>query len=109
MGEDQWFVEHSSKEEYKWTKDPRGLWVDPKGRVVVPPGEMRTEVMEACHDSVFSGHFGRAKTENLIGRMFYWPYMSREIQKYVSDCGTCQRVKPNSRAPQGGLQPLPVT
>jgi hypothetical protein len=108
MGEDQWFVEHSSKEEYKWTKDPRGLWVDPKGRMVVPPGEMRTEVMEACHDSVFSGHFGRAKTEGLIGRMFYWPYMSQEIQKYVSDCDTCQRVKPNNRAPQGGLQPLPV-
>jgi hypothetical protein len=108
MGEDQWFVERSSKEEYKWTKDPRGLWVDRKGRMVVPPGEMRTEVMEACHDSVFSRHFGRAKTEGLIGRMFYWPYMSQEIQKYVSDCDTCQRVKPNNRAPHGGLQPLPV-
>jgi hypothetical protein len=106
--EDPWFVENSSKEEYKWTKDQRGLWLDLKGRMVIPPGEMRTEVMEACHDSVFSGHFGRAKTEGMIARIFYWPYMSQEIQRYVSDCDTCQRVKPNNRAPQGGLQPLPV-
>jgi hypothetical protein len=70
MADDPWFMEHSSKEEYKWTKDHRGLWVDPKGRMVVPPGDLRTEVMTACHDSVFSGHFGRAKTEGLIGRMF---------------------------------------
>jgi hypothetical protein len=74
----------------------------------IPPGPMRTKVMGACHDSVFSGHFGRAKTEGLISRMFYWPYMAAEIQKYVAECDTCQRVKANNRAPQGGLQPLPV-
>jgi transposase InsO family protein len=105
---DQWFVENAAKTEYKWVQDARGLWVDSSGKLVIPPGPMRTEVMEACHDSVFSGHFGRAKTEGLISRMFYWPYMAADIQKYVAECDTCQRVKANNRAPQGGLQPLPV-
>jgi hypothetical protein len=65
--------------------------------------------MEACYDSVFSEHSGKAQMKGLIGRMFYWLYISREIHKYVSGGATCHRVKPNSTAPQDGLQPILVT
>jgi transposase InsO family protein len=108
LADSDWFRTEAAKDQNKWTQDHHHLWRDPKGRLVIPPGDMRNEVMEACHDSVFSGHFGRAKTEGLVSRLFYWPCMAQDIQKYVSECDTCQRVKANNRAPQGGLQPLPV-
>jgi hypothetical protein len=34
--------------------------------------------------------------------------MKREILKYVSECGTCQRVKANHLKVSGTLQPLPI-
>jgi len=106
--EDAWYLTESAKREYKWHQDKDGLWRTSKGKLVILPGPLRIEVLEACHDSVYSGHFGRLKTENLISRMFYWPYLSQDTLKYVKSCDICERVKATNKAPLGGLQPLPV-
>jgi len=98
----------SAKKDYNWHQDDDGLWRTSKGKLVVLPGPLRIEVLEACHDSVYSGHFGRFKTENLIKRMFDWPYLSKEVQKYVKSCDICERVKATNKSPLGGLLPLPV-
>jgi len=79
--EDTWYLTESAKKDYNWHQDDDGLWRTSKGKLVVLPGPLRIEVLEACHDSVYSGHFGRFKTENLIKRMFDWPYLSKEVQR----------------------------
>jgi hypothetical protein len=43
-----------------------------------------------------------------VRRNFWWTRMKREILKYVSECGTCQRVKANHLKVSGTLQPLPI-
>jgi hypothetical protein len=37
---------------------------------------------------------------------FWWTRMKREIAKYVLECDTCQRIKPDHLRPAGNLQPL---
>jgi len=105
-----WFQANcrDNKGQAEWLQDDRGLWRNGFGKLVVPPGILRDQVLIACHDSVFSGHFGRAKTHSLVNRMFYWPYLSKEVQEYVSSCDICERVKPNTKAKLGGLRPLDV-
>jgi len=92
-----------------WYQDEQDLWREKTThRLVIPTKELRTQIMHACHDTVFSGHFGAARTLNLCERLFFWPNMKKHIQSYCSSCKVCQSIKPSNRHPVGGLQPLPV-
>jgi len=97
-----------NKEAGMWSQDASGLWRDRQGRLVVPTSQLRESVIAACHDSIFSGHFGKKKTLSLCQRLFYWPNMAREIETYCKSCLTCQTVKPTNHKPYGKLQPLAV-
>jgi hypothetical protein len=39
---------------------------------------------------------------------FWWTRMKREIANYVSECGTCQRIKADHLRPTGNLQSLSI-
>ncbi|KAH0608780.1 uncharacterized protein H6S33_001008 [Morchella sextelata] len=51
---------------------------------------------------------GREKTFELISRDYYWPLMRNYIARYVRNCHTCQRSKPNTHGKLGVLRPLPI-
>jgi Reverse transcriptase (RNA-dependent DNA polymerase)./Integrase core domain. len=92
-----------------WSQDTNGLWRDTHGRLILPPDpDLRKRVMQACHDSVFSGHLGKAKTLNLCTRLFHWPGINKDVENYVKSCRTCQSVKPHTRRPYGRIRPLQV-
>jgi hypothetical protein len=99
----------TNRGKYDWQQDTNGLWRDNKLRLIIPPTDkLRTAVMSACHDSVFSGHFGATRTTALINRLFHWPGIDKEVKQYCSTCQTCQMVKSVNFKPIGRLQPLPV-
>ena len=100
------FLQH--QESNTWCQDGHGLWRDGKGRLVIPTDDLRTLVVQACHDSVFSGHFGKKKTLSLCERLFYWPGITRQVEKYCKSCLTCQTVKPTNHKPYGMIRPLAV-
>src|SRR5437764_11577361 len=60
------------------------------------------------HDDPYGGHFGVARTMELIRRKYYWPSVGRDIKKYVSTCDICQRTKAPRHKHYGELQPLLV-
>lgn len=70
--------------------------------------DLKKMILEECHDSISAGHFGIAKTFELVSRTFYWPSMRKYVKDYVTGCDTCQRNKNNPHKPYGLLQPLPV-
>ena len=77
------------------------------GRLFVPL-PLRTKILYSRHDSLLSGHPGRAKTYDLVQRDFSWPGMQRFIRSYVTSCELCQRVKNRTHKPYGLLQPLDI-
>ncbi|GJP80631.1 hypothetical protein CLOP_g10832 [Closterium sp. NIES-67] len=71
-----------------------------------PP--LRQLLLEEYHDVLYAGHFGSNKTITGIAKHYYWPHMADDVQKFVTSCDTCQRMKSSKQKKAGLLQPLPV-
>ena len=70
--------------------------------------DVKLSILQTYHDSPSSGHFGHARTFELITRSYYWPKLRSFVERYVNSCETCNRNKPVRHAPFGELQSLPV-
>ncbi|MCQ8063987.1 hypothetical protein NP303_24795, partial [Salmonella enterica] len=80
-----------------------------KNRIVVPEDEsLRKLILEEAHSSKFSIHPGTNKMYQDLKQRFWWAKMKPEIARYVSECDTCQRVKPILQKSAGLLQPSEI-
>jgi len=64
-----------------------------EGRIYVPEGKLRGEIIQLHHDTPVGGHEGRWKTAELVARNYWWPGVTKEIGRYVDGCNICQRYK----------------
>jgi len=102
-------VEELKKAEVKTLRDEE--WeiengvVLKEGRIYVPEGELRREIIWLHHDSPVGGHRGRWKTMELITRNYWWPGAMKEVGRYIDGCDACQRYKNQSEAPADKLMP----
>src|SRR6202022_2139467 len=71
------------------------------GHIYIPDFEpIKTEILRQAHDGLIAGHFGQAKTYEVVSRDYYWPQMRSFVNDYVRSCDACQRAKlPLSRIP----------
>ena len=80
-----------------------------RGKVYVPKDpELRRAIVEAHHDSRITGHPGRWKTLELIGRNYWWPGISRYVASYIQGCDRCNRTKTFPAMPSGKLIPTQI-
>ena len=80
-----------------------------KNLIYVPQDDaIRLELLQQHHDSPLAGHFGIAKTHELLSRNYYFPGMLSFVKSYVSTCDLCSRGKAPRHAKHGELSPLPV-
>ena len=60
-----------------------------KGKIWIPDDSaLKKLISENEHDTIVAGHMGMDKTLEMISRNFYWPHITKEIEDYVSRCGT---------------------
>ncbi|GJP71217.1 hypothetical protein CLOP_g2063 [Closterium sp. NIES-67] len=64
-----------------------------------PP--LRQLLLEEYHDVLYAGHFGSNKTLTGIAKHYYWPHMADDVQKFVTSCDTCQRMKSSKQKKAG--------
>ena len=62
-------------------------------------------VVTELHDDALAGHFGIAKTLELISRSYWWPQPWKLVINFVK---TCARAKAVHHRPYGLLQPLAI-
>jgi len=74
-------------------------------RIYVPEGELRGKVIRLHHDTPVGEHRGRWKMTELITRNYWWPGITKEVEKYMDGCDACQRYKNQSEALAGKLMP----
>jgi transposase InsO family protein len=89
----------------KWALDWRleeAVWRR-QGRLYIPEGPLRLEVMKTCHDDPLSGHFGFDRTLELVKRAHFWPKMRQYVKDYTRSCQACERSKPRRHLPYGLL------
>src|ERR1700759_708833 len=88
----------------EWIEDQDVLFY--RGKIYVPDvDDIRRKIVERHHDTKIGGHPGRFKTLELVSRTFWWPGVSRFVQRYVEACDLCLRTKPSRHAPFGVLRP----
>lgn len=95
--------------------DPEATWtikndvLHYQERVYVPADmALRSVLMKLHHDHPYAGHFGVARTSDLLRRKYYWSKMDQDVDEYVRTCEICQLAKVRRHRPYGQLQPLPV-
>ena len=77
------------------------------GQLCVPDCSMRENLVREKHTGGLAGHFGIDKTLEQLRHFYYWPKMSRDVQRYVIRCNICQLEKGHSQN-TGLYTPLPV-
>lgn len=78
------------------------------GFIFIPNSQkLKLAVLQQCHDSRSSGHFGFDKTFELLSRSFFWPKMRKFVENYCRSCDTCARSKSVRHKPFGLLRSLP--
>ena len=103
---DPWFKDENINRE-KLVKHA-GLWWKDQCLAIPADTQLREQVLRICHDAPWSGHLGRDKTRELVSSTFWWPTFTRDIDKYVNECHSCQRNKPKRKKPLGYLHPLAI-
>jgi transposase InsO family protein len=63
-------------------------------RIVIPVG-LQHRIIKFYHDNL--KHPGVTRTLQTIQQFMVWPKMQPSIEKYVNECGTCQRFKRSTK------------
>uniref|UniRef100_A0A6G5A9I5 RNA-directed DNA polymerase n=1 Tax=Rhipicephalus microplus TaxID=6941 RepID=A0A6G5A9I5_RHIMP len=74
--------------------------------LLVIPAALRSEVLEACHNEVTSGHLGYTRTLARVRQRYFWPRLTVAVKHHVRTCLDCQRRKSPPTKPAGLLQPV---
>ncbi|CAI5668788.1 unnamed protein product [Oreochromis niloticus] len=87
-------------------------WKDPatgeeRWQVVVPRS-LRSAVLEACHGSTGSGHFGVSKTLRRLRQGYYWGQQRRDVEDFCRSCDACSSHKGPQDQSRAQLQQQPA-
>ena len=90
--EDYIIQDIKSGKESSWNlKDGIVYWKD---LIYVPKDDtLQESIIVKNHDHPLAGHPGAKRTKSLMLTKFYWPYLGRDVKKYVEGCDRCQKTK----------------
>jgi len=60
-----------------------------EGRIYIPEGDLRKEIIQLHHDTPIEGHGGRWKMAELVTRNYWWPGVMKEVGRYMDGCDAC--------------------
>lgn len=69
---------------------------------------LQQRIIQSTHASAIGGHSGFQVTYHKTRKLFAWPGMKKDIQRFVGACTVCKQVKSEHVKYPGLLQPLPV-
>ena len=62
---------------------------------------IRLTVLLEAHDAYM--HQGVDKTYRRLHAGYYWPTMTKDVQRYVNSCESCRRMKSKTHAEEGAI------
>ena len=83
-----------------------GLFTHFKQVCVLGIGELRNEIMNEAHHSLYTVHPRSTKMYRDVKGSYWWNNMKKDIMKFVEQCSTCQQVKAEHQRLSGMLKLL---
>ena len=99
-------IEKGKKAEFQIRDD--GMIVKGQRMCVPEYGELKRDIMEEAHSSVYAMHPGSTKMYRILKEHYWWNGMKKDVAQYVASCLTSQQVKFEHQRPTGLLQELPL-
>ena len=65
---------------------------------MIPPRQLRQEILINYHENIGGGHLGFEKTFIKLKERFYWPRMKEEAKLACENCVRCGARKITTRA-----------
>ena len=50
---------------------------------LVIPTKLTKEILIACHEDIYAGHYGQAKTYDRLHLRFFWENMYKDTKEHV--------------------------
>ena len=72
-----------------------------------PPRKIRQPIIDAAHFTLEAGHGGKDRTVSRIKLAYWWPGITSDVERTISNCETCQLSKAPLPAPLP-LHSMPV-
>ena len=83
-------------------------WDKDEARLLKVPENHINDILRQCHNSKIAGHWGRARTQELVSRNFTWHNWRKDVMHYVAICKACQMNKADRHAKQTKSIPIPT-
>ncbi|XP_056695519.1 uncharacterized protein [Spinacia oleracea] len=77
-------------------------------RLCIPKHSIRELLVREAHSGGLAGHFGIAKTLEILREHFFWPKMLGDVTNIVNKCVTCHMAKSSFKPGLYSLLPVPV-
>ena len=85
----------------------QGLLETEGGQVCVPNDDvLRYKLVLEAHEPLFAGHFSERKTLEHVRRHWWWPHMTRTVQRIVKCCPVCQCDATKKQIDEGPYRPI---
>lgn len=101
--QDKFIVENN---ELKYL-DPH-LPLECRKRIYTPQRDRRNLLRFAHDHEFYGGHLGVKKTRDKL-KAYYWPGMTKDVERYVETCEVCQKHKTSKKPKYGLMQPIKVS
>ena len=75
---------------------------------LVTPISLRKSVFKHLHSSKAGGHLGVNRSLSKVQNEFFWPGLSKDVERWCSWCADCARSKPGRVPNKANLQQQPV-
>ena len=60
-----------------------------KEQIYMPKKELKREVIHLYHDMLVEGHRRKWKTTKLVMRNYWWPGVTKKMERYVEGYNAC--------------------
>ncbi|CAI7740196.1 unnamed protein product [Closterium sp. NIES-53] len=90
---------------YRWYQEQLQLRTS-EGWKIVPQKQDRERILRRVHGKL--GHYGTARTNQLLSTMYWWAGIRRDVKELVDECAACRRNKAALEKAREELQSLPI-
>ncbi len=76
------------------------------GKLCIPKGEVKSQILKDYHEIPSKGHMGLEKTLPGLSSQYFWKTLRKDLEHFIHTCPDCQMNKASTQRRIGLILPL---